>query len=358
MLLDPDDVGARVAHRRRARRAARPTSPSAWRPRPTAPRVELATRRTRRRRRDRRARGAARRLADDLDRKGMHAAVAGTHPFASGRTPRSPPARATSSIYDSMRELARREPTFALHVHVARARRRDGGPRDQRPARAPAAAAGAVGQLAVLAGPRHGPRLRAHAGLQRVPAHRHPAPLRQLRGLRRGDRRAAALRRDPRADVPVVGRAPAAAARHDRGADHGRADPRGGHRARSSRSCSAWSGARRSEAAPDERRRSPRGARREPLPRHARRDGGGLRRPGARPPLPGARDLADALARARRTPSGCSCRRELASVRALAERPGVLRQRAVAARPEGLHGVLRAMHGDFVSPRAEPAIPV
>jgi len=52
------------------------------------------------------------------------------------------------------------------------------------------------------------------------------------------------------------------------------------------------------------------------------------------------------------------CERELADVSALAERTGALRQRAAATRADGLHGVLRAMHGDFVSARPEPAIPV
>ena len=52
------------------------------------------------------------------------------------------------------------------------------------------------------------------------------------------------------------------------------------------------------------------------------------------------------------------CEAELASVRTLAGRPGALRQRAVAARAEGLPGVLRAMHGDFVSAAAEPAVTV
>ena len=47
------------------------------------------------------------------------------------------------------------------------------------------------------------------------------------------------------------------------------------------------------------------------------------------------------------------CVPELASVRALAARPGARRQRAVAERAEGLPGVLRAMSGDFVL--AEPA---
>jgi carboxylate-amine ligase len=50
------------------------------------------------------------------------------------------------------------------------------------------------------------------------------------------------------------------------------------------------------------------------------------------------------------------CRHELAAVRALAERPGAMRQRTLAGRPEGLPGVLRAMHGDFVSGLPEPAV--
>ena len=58
-----------------------------------------------------------------------------------------------------MRALARREPTFALHVHVGVADPQDGDPPLNRAARAPAAAARAVGQLAVLAGPRHRPGL-------------------------------------------------------------------------------------------------------------------------------------------------------------------------------------------------------
>ena len=43
------------------------------------------------------------------------------------------------------------------------------------------------------------------------------------------------------------------------------------------------------------------------------------------------------------------CTQELAAAEALAERPGADRQRALAERTEGLHGVLAAMHGDFAS---------
>ena len=43
----------------------------------------------------------------------------GTHPFAQWSEVEVSPGARYRSIYDSMRELARREPTFALHVHVA-----------------------------------------------------------------------------------------------------------------------------------------------------------------------------------------------------------------------------------------------
>jgi carboxylate-amine ligase len=49
----------------------------------------------------------------------LRAAVCGTHPFAQWNEVEVSPGDRYRSIYDSMRELARREPTFALHVHVA-----------------------------------------------------------------------------------------------------------------------------------------------------------------------------------------------------------------------------------------------
>jgi carboxylate-amine ligase len=58
-------------------------------------------------------------LAADLAPLGLRAAVAGTHPFAQWRDVEVSHGARYQSIYDSMRELARREPTFALHVHVA-----------------------------------------------------------------------------------------------------------------------------------------------------------------------------------------------------------------------------------------------
>ncbi|HYI17371.1 MAG TPA: YbdK family carboxylate-amine ligase, partial [Solirubrobacteraceae bacterium] len=58
-------------------------------------------------------------LESSLDGLGLRAAVAGTHPFAQWSDVEVSPGARYQSIYDSMRELARREPTFALHVHVA-----------------------------------------------------------------------------------------------------------------------------------------------------------------------------------------------------------------------------------------------
>jgi glutamate---cysteine ligase / carboxylate-amine ligase len=58
-------------------------------------------------------------LAADLEPLGLRAAVAGTHPFAQWSEVEVSAGARYQSIYDTMRELARREPTFALHVHVA-----------------------------------------------------------------------------------------------------------------------------------------------------------------------------------------------------------------------------------------------
>ena len=59
------------------------------------------------------------RLAADLGPLGLRAAVAGTHPFAQWTDIKVSTGERYQSIYATMRELARREPTFALHVHVA-----------------------------------------------------------------------------------------------------------------------------------------------------------------------------------------------------------------------------------------------
>jgi carboxylate-amine ligase len=58
-------------------------------------------------------------LAADLAPLGLRAAVAGTHPFVVWSDVEVSQGARYRAIHDSMRELARREPTFALHVHVA-----------------------------------------------------------------------------------------------------------------------------------------------------------------------------------------------------------------------------------------------
>jgi carboxylate-amine ligase len=58
-------------------------------------------------------------LAAVLEPLGLRAAVAGTHPFTLWEDVEVSPGARYQFLYASMRELARREPTFGLHVHVA-----------------------------------------------------------------------------------------------------------------------------------------------------------------------------------------------------------------------------------------------
>jgi carboxylate-amine ligase len=57
-------------------------------------------------------------LARELQSFGKRAASAGTHPFAVWTETEVSRGSRQQLVYDSMRELARREPTFALHIHV------------------------------------------------------------------------------------------------------------------------------------------------------------------------------------------------------------------------------------------------
>jgi carboxylate-amine ligase len=57
-------------------------------------------------------------LMRDLDRLGMSAASAGTYPGPTTEPTRVSPSGRYQVIHRTMRGLARREPTFALHVHV------------------------------------------------------------------------------------------------------------------------------------------------------------------------------------------------------------------------------------------------
>ena len=58
-------------------------------------------------------------LAAELTEYGYAAAGSGTHPFVTWDETELSRERRYRYLHDSMRELARREPTFAMHVHVA-----------------------------------------------------------------------------------------------------------------------------------------------------------------------------------------------------------------------------------------------
>jgi carboxylate-amine ligase len=58
-------------------------------------------------------------LDDRLEPLGLRAAAAGMHPFAIWQDTEISAGARYQLLHGSMRELARREPTFALHVHVA-----------------------------------------------------------------------------------------------------------------------------------------------------------------------------------------------------------------------------------------------
>ncbi|HWD64261.1 MAG TPA: YbdK family carboxylate-amine ligase [Solirubrobacteraceae bacterium] len=59
-----------------------------------------------------------RRLQQQVDRAGLRMAACGTHPAVTWEDVRVSPGSRYQLILESMRGLARREPTFALHVHV------------------------------------------------------------------------------------------------------------------------------------------------------------------------------------------------------------------------------------------------
>jgi carboxylate-amine ligase len=57
-------------------------------------------------------------LAAELHRQGLSVACSGTHPFAIWSDVEVSPGARYQFLHESLRELARREPTHALHVHV------------------------------------------------------------------------------------------------------------------------------------------------------------------------------------------------------------------------------------------------
>ncbi len=57
-------------------------------------------------------------LARQLESMNLRAAAAGTHPSTTWQQTEISDGDRHQAVYDSMRELARREPTFGLHVHI------------------------------------------------------------------------------------------------------------------------------------------------------------------------------------------------------------------------------------------------
>ena len=233
-------LGARLAHRRRASRAAgRGRRARAAETHGSA--IELA------RRPARRPAGAAAEELEtcasgstrDLAPLGLRAGVAGTHPFAQWTDVQVSGGPRYQSIYDSMRELARREPTFALHVHVAVPGAEAAVRRSPPAARAPAGAPRPVRELALLAGPRHGLASARTPVFSTFPRTGIPRPFASYAEYVEAVDVLVRCERDPRADVPVVGRAPATALRHARGAGDGRPDAGRPTPPRSPRSSSA-----------------------------------------------------------------------------------------------------------------------
>ena len=299
--------------------------------------------------------GLRRGLARSLNPMGMAAAVAGTHPITTWEDTEVSPGARYQFLYASMRELARREPTFALHVHVAvpdehTAVRAFNGLREELPL-----------LLALSANSPYWQGRDSGLASARIPVFQ-AFP-------RTGTPRAFGSYEAYVEAVDVLIRCDAIPEPTFLWWD-ARLQPRFGTievrimdaqtRVRDTAALAALVQCLvRREAlghAKGSEQLAP-----EVLEENrflAARDGMEASfvdlRAGCR--LPVAERLSETLRSCAPHAERLDCEAELASVRALAERPGARRQRALAARPEGLPGVLRAMHGDFVSALTEPAV--
>ena len=138
----------------------------------------------------------------------MGAASAGTYPIPPTRDTSVTSTGRYSVVADSMRALARREPTLALHVHVgSRSRRRRAA--DERAARCAPAAARTVGELSLQEGRDSGFASSRTVIFQGFPGTGTPRCYTNYAEYRRGGRDDR-VRRPPGSHVPVVGRAAAA----------------------------------------------------------------------------------------------------------------------------------------------------
>jgi glutamate---cysteine ligase / carboxylate-amine ligase len=294
-------------------------------------------------------------LTRRLNPMGMAAAVAGTHPITTWEDTEVSPGARYQFLYASMRELARREPTFALHVHVAvpdetAAVRALDGLREELPL-----------LLALSANSPFWQGRDSGLASTRIPVFQvFP---------RTGTPRAFGTYEAYVEAVDVLIRCDAIPEPTFLWWD-ARLQPRLG--TIEVRIMDAQTRVRDTAALAAlvqclvRREALERTGEREPLAPEvleenrflAARDGmdASFVDPGAGCRVPVAERLSDTLRSCAPHAEHLGCEAELASVGALAECPGALRQRALAARPEGLPGVLRALHGDFVSALAEPAV--
>ena len=163
------------------------------------------------------------RLADELRPAGLTVAAAGMHPLTVWDETEISGAPRYRLLDESMRLLARREPTMALHVHVGVPAPEDAIRVLNALRRSSPIVLALSANSPMWQGRDGGLRIDTDPAVPGVSAQRPAALLRRLRGLRAGDRCADRLLGDPRPELRVVGRAIAAGARHRRDAHHGRA---------------------------------------------------------------------------------------------------------------------------------------
>ena len=296
-------------------------------------------------------------LAATVRSLGLRAAVAGTHPLVKAEDVEVSPGARYQFLHQSLRELARREPTFALHVHVA-------VPDPELAVRALNGIRAHIPVLLALSA--NSPFTRGRdSGLasartpvfQAFPRTGIPREFGSYAEYVEAIDILHPLRRDPRADVHLVGRAPAAEARHARGAGDGRADadPRHGRAGRAGPVPRALRGARRRAPSRSSRTRPRCSTRTASSPRAtASTRSCSTRTATAACPPPGAW-------RRSSTPAGRTRARWAASaswqlLAHLAGDPGATRQRAIASEPAGLRGLLHTLQAEFSPPRPQLAL--
>ena len=129
-----------------------------------------------------------RELSQSAESVGLHIAAAGTHPFSNWKDQVISPGERYENIVEELQQLARSLLIFGLHIHVAVPDRGQHDRAAERGAVLPAAPAGALDQLPVLAGARHRPEVVPDDRVPALSAERHPRPVQlveRVRGIRR-----------------------------------------------------------------------------------------------------------------------------------------------------------------------------